>query len=115
MVRVIILVAFGIVLLFALVVFVSGTYDIPRLVALLEWCIRLFGLFIATTAALLLLVEGVGAMRYVERIAVLAIALLGGLMLITSNWGLALATGAIVVAMFWRGSPPAIPPAGPDE
>jgi NhaP-type Na+/H+ or K+/H+ antiporter len=63
---------------------------------------QLMGFFLAAIAGLLLLMMGAGSDISVERAAVLTLALFAGLMLIGSNWGLAVGTAAVIVALLWR-------------
>ncbi len=91
-----------------LIVLVSGgevtSRSIPNQVAFefaLQWTIRAVGALVAISAAIGML--GVAAAREpFERQLDLALPLVGGLLLISPNWGLALAFAAIAVPWIWR-------------
>ena len=78
--------------------------------AALNWTQRAVGLLIAATAAFALLLRG-AASEPLERQLGLVLPLLGGVLLVSSHWGPALALGAIGVAIivkegFGRQGPP---------
>ena len=99
-----ILFAFALLVLIGVVLFVAndGIDERAKIQEFLIWTTRAVGLFIAATAALILLLAGVGAVP-ADGLPVLVVALLGGLLLITQDWGLAIALGAVAAAMVWRG------------
>jgi hypothetical protein len=63
---------------------------------------RAIGLLLAGSAALTILLMAFGTIS-LERCAVLATAMLGGLMLISPQWGTSLALGLVVGAMLLSG------------
>jgi len=69
----------------------------------LHWTMRFFGAVTAVVAAVGLLFVA-GSKGSLERQLDLVLPLLGGLLLLNANWGLALAVGAITVAWLVRGS-----------
>jgi hypothetical protein len=111
----IVLVAFVVVMLTALGVFMTANRadEYARNVALVDWLTRWLGLFLAASAGMMLLLMGVGAILPIDRVPVLTLTLLAGLMLIASHWGLALAAGGIVVAMLCRDFIPRFAPETP--
>src|SRR5690606_2100322 len=95
--------AFGIVLLIGLSMIASmSTHEAPKALASLAFLTNLIGLFLATTAGLMLLILSAAGIVTTDRAALLTVALFAGLMMIGSNWGQAVGAAAIVVAILWR-------------
>lgn len=67
----------------------------------LEWTLRLFGGITATASAVGMLIIAAGHGPF-QRQVMLAMPLLAGLLLISANWGLALAFGAIATIWIFR-------------
>jgi hypothetical protein len=73
----------------------------------LEWTLHLLGGIVATAAAMGMLVVAAGHGSF-QRQIVLALPLLGGLLLMAANWGLALAFGMIVAIWIFKFGAPEI-------
>ena len=100
-------IAVAVVVLFGIVMFVSFTVtsvNPPKMMHAefaIRWLIQVIGFFMAATSSLMLLVRcvGSGGLKGVE---VSIVPLLAGLMMMQSNWSLALAIALIVVAIIVR-------------
>jgi hypothetical protein len=73
----------------------------------LEWTTHLLGGITATSAAIGMMVVGASHGSF-QRQIVLALPLLGGLLLITAHWGLALAFGTVVAVWIFKFGAPEI-------
>ena len=92
----------AVVLLFAIIrVNSDNPMDVSGNEVALNWTQRAVGGLIAATAACALLLRG-SANDTLERQFGLVLPLLGGMLLATSNWALAIAIGAIGVAPIFK-------------
>jgi hypothetical protein len=73
----------------------------------LEWTQHLLGAVVAAASAIGILVVAAAHGSF-QRQVVLALPLLGGLLLVAANWGLALAFGAIVAVWIFKYGAPEI-------
>ena len=67
----------------------------------LEWTLHLLGGLAAASAAVGMLIIAAGHGSF-QRLVVLSLPLLGGLLLLNANWGVALALGAIVTVWMFK-------------
>ena len=103
--RVVIVTGFAVVLFAIALVWLNFDHRVDRVAAaaaFTEWAMRFLGGFIAVASAFALLLLAIAPTVPAERVPVLVLSLLGGLMLMTPHWGLALATATVVAAMLWR-------------
>ena len=109
-------IALGFLVLFCLMILVAinGDPKIPSAQALglaLEWTIHLVGGLVASISAVGMLLVAAGHGSF-QRQIVLVLPLLAGLLLLTSNWGLALAVGAVACVWIFKYGAPDIERAG---
>lgn len=105
---------FFIVLLVVFAVVRGNAQDPRNLVeneAALNWTLRAVGSLVAAVAAFALLLRGM-ASESLERQFGLALPLLGGMFLVNAHWAIALALGAVGVALISRDgfAKPVFPP-----
>ena len=95
------LIVFFIVLLVGTNFSQTPVHQMAALEQAARWTLLMFGALIATASSVGLLMVAAAHGSF-ERQAALVLPLLGGLLLMTSNWGLAIAMGGIVTAWLLR-------------